>query len=116
MDPVNFAESIANYKVLNVWLSYWGAVFIPALEMVLGLMLLLDLWIKEAVELAAGLFIIFDIMIIQATARGLNISCGCFSASQNGPIDLWKILENTILTILIFVTLFLVPKKVVRAD
>jgi putative oxidoreductase len=113
-EPVIFAKSIGNYQILSIWLSYWGAVLIPALEMVLGIMLLLGLWTKEAVIFTTGLFVIFDIMIIQAAARGLNISCGCFSVSQNGPIDLWKVMENTILTILIFVTLFLVPKKVVR--
>jgi putative oxidoreductase len=115
-EPVVFAESIGNYQILSIWLSHWGAVLIPALEMVLGFMLLLGLWIKETVIFTAGLFVIFDIMIIQAAVRGLNISCGCFSVSQNGLIDLWKIIENSILTIMIFITLFLVPKKVVRPD
>lgn len=110
-DSAIFAESIENYRILGNWLSQWGAVLIPPLEMVLGFMLLLGLWIREAIQLTAGLLVIFDVMIIQATARGLNISCGCFSASQNGPIDLWKILENTVLTLLIFAALFLIPKK-----
>ncbi len=110
-DPQNFAESIENYQIFGTWLSQWGAVLIPALEIVLGLMLLLGFWMKEALLLTAGLFVIFDVMVIQAAARGLNIACGCFSSSQNGLIDLWKILANSVLTVLIFTAYFLFPKK-----
>ena len=54
---------------------------------------------KETFIITAALFTIFDVMIIQAYLRGLDISCGCFGSSHS-PIDIWKFVENGIFTAL----------------
>ncbi len=113
-DPLDFAEAIENYQVFGIWISHWGAVLVPALEVVIALFLLTGIWIRETFMTTLILFVAFDAMIVQAALRGLDISCGCFSSSASGPIDLWKMLENTLLTaasILAVILTFSGPKN-----
>ena len=96
--PVVFAQSIANYQVFGLLLSSWGALLIPVLEALLGLMLLTRFWLKEALILTLGLYLIFDVMILQAYFRGLDVACGCFNPTDQSPIDVYKLVENFLLT------------------
>jgi hypothetical protein len=96
-DPMGFAQAIENYKIFGAFLSRWGAVFIPALEFILAILLITGKWIRETFITVTALFIIFDVMLFQAYLRGLDISCGCFGTSHS-PIDIWKFLENGIFT------------------
>ena len=98
-DPIGFAQAIENYKIFGALLSRWGAIFIPALEFILAILLITGRWMKETFIITAALFTIFDVMIIQAYLRGLDISCGCFGSSHS-PIDIWKFVENGIFTAL----------------
>ena len=96
---MGFAQAIENYKIFGAFLSRWGAVFIPALEVILAILLITGKWSRETFITTTVLFIIFDVMIIQAGLRGLDISCGCFGSSHS-PIDIWKFVENGIFTAL----------------
>ena len=98
-DPIGFVQAIENYKIFGALLSRWGAIFIPALEFILAILLITGRWMKETFIITAALFTIFDVMIIQAYLRGLDISCGCFGSSHS-PIDIWKFVENGIFTAL----------------
>ena len=98
-NPIGFAQAIENYKIFGALLSRWGAIFIPALEFILAILLITGRWMKETFIITAALFTIFDVMIIQAYLRGLDISCGCFGSSHS-PIDIWKFVENGIFTAL----------------
>lgn len=112
--PREFAIVIENYQVFGELLSKWGAILIPVLEFTVGLMLIIGFWIKESWIITISLYLVFDIMILQAYIRGLDISCGCFNLSESSPIGFWKILENFILTSLAFwgAFLFLRPKRI----
>jgi putative oxidoreductase len=98
-DPIGFVQAIENYKIFGALLSRWGAIFIPALEFILAILLITGRWMKETFIITAALFTIFDVMIIQAYLRGLDISCGCFGSSHS-PIDIWKFVENGMFTAL----------------
>jgi len=98
-DPIGFTQAIENYKISGTFLSRWVAVFIPSLELILAIFLISGVWIRETFITTTLLFILFDIMLFQAYLRGLDISCGCFGTSHS-PIDIWKFLENAILTAL----------------
>ena len=98
-NPIGFAQAIENYKIFGALLSRWGAIFIPALEFILAILLITGRWMKETFIITAALFTIFDVMIIQAYLRGLDISCGCFGSSHS-PIDIWKFVENGMFTAL----------------
>ena len=98
-DPIGFVQAIENYKIFGALLSRWCAIFIPALEFILAILLITGRWMKETFIITAALFTIFDVMIIQAYLRGLDISCGCFGSSHS-PIDIWKFVENGMFTAL----------------
>jgi hypothetical protein len=107
IDPVLFAESVYNYQVLGMGFSGWVAVFVPMFEVIVGISLIIGFWLFESLLITAALYILFDGMILQAMIRGLDISCGCFSPSESGPIDVFKIMQNMLLTLLAFGALYL---------
>ncbi|MEJ2635129.1 MAG: MauE/DoxX family redox-associated membrane protein [Calditrichia bacterium] len=98
--PLDFAGAIENYQVFGPLAARWIAVFVPMLELLVGFMLLTGLYKQEAFVLTIFLFLIFDVIVLQAYLRGLDISCGCFGESLNASVNFWKITENTVLTLL----------------
>ncbi len=109
--PREFAGAIENYRVFGSLLSNWAAVFIPALELLLAVLLISGLWAGEALALTCILYLLFDIMILQAYFRGLDISCGCFSTAHAAPIGFWKFLENGLFTLAAVTAFYLRIKK-----
>lgn len=101
-NPLVFSESIYNYQILGMGLSAWAAVLVPVLEGIVGVGLITGLWLRESLILTAALYMVFDLMILQAMIRGLDIDCGCFSPGDSGPIDIYKIMQNVILTAMAF--------------
>ncbi len=85
-DPAAFATEIDHYEL---WpeLAPYMAVSLPAIEIVLGLSLLVSprAWRRAAALVCAGLMAAFTFAASAALARGLDIDCGCFG-SGSGPI------------------------------
>jgi uncharacterized membrane protein YphA (DoxX/SURF4 family) len=77
-----FTRKVANYKIV---IAPWDAVvayMVPCFEIVVGLCLISGLLLRGALLTAAAMTFVFMIGIGQAMARGLDINCGCFSASD----------------------------------
>lgn len=77
-DGWRFAEAIANYRLLPAQANQILALVLPWLEVALGLLLILGLWLRAAAGLSMLLFLGFAVAVIAALARNLDISCGCF--------------------------------------
>lgn len=99
-DPHLFAESISNYRIFTDILANLSAVILPWLELASGLLLFFGLRTKENSSLILFLLIIFNVLILSAMARGLDIDCGCFGTARAQKAGLQKIIENLILIIL----------------
>jgi putative oxidoreductase len=86
IDPVGFAKAITNYRLVLPFIGqdyvYAMAMFMPALEAVLGIGLLFSRSKRAASYLTAALLALFTVLILQAVLRGLNIDCGCFGSSE----------------------------------
>lgn len=82
LDPVEFASSIYNYKLLPEVIIGLAAVTIPWVEFLSGTALLLGMKIKGASLSIASLLIIFISILIISAARGLDVDCGCFSGVE----------------------------------
>jgi putative oxidoreductase len=83
IDPAAFARDIDNYKILPWQPSVWLAFYLPWLEVLAGLALIMRVLFRGAVLIVTGLMIVFVVASIVAKARGLDVSCGCFGhASQ----------------------------------
>ena len=81
LHPAQFAEAVANYRLLPPLAVGLVANTLPLLELVCGLLLLLGVAVPGASLLTSLLLVGFAGAIIQAIWRGLDIECGCFSAA-----------------------------------
>jgi putative oxidoreductase len=97
IDPSSFAQQIANYQ-LTPWLaSAMFSVFLPALELCVGISLLLGRWESGALVWVAILLTIFSGALLSAIVRGLSIDCGCFGRSIENTGTLWPLIRNVAL-------------------
>lgn len=80
IDPLGFAQSIANYRLFPVWMAFFLALVIPWIELICGVLLILGLFPRTS-SLVLSLFLFaFIVLISSAILRGLNIDCGCFGS------------------------------------
>lgn len=94
-DPSAFAVSIANYKIISTGLALAVATILPWIELVTGLCVLFGVLRTGGAVVASGLFALFTVLMISALARGLDISCGCFSQDPSvGTINASRVLED----------------------
>ncbi|MGA3243005.1 MAG: MauE/DoxX family redox-associated membrane protein [Bacteroidota bacterium] len=105
VDPAAFAQSIANYKMVPEWLVSLAATILPWLELLCGFSVLFGALTRGSSFLLSAMLVVFTLAVIVALARGLDISCGCFTQDPTaGKIGWLKILQNATLIVL---TLFL---------
>lgn len=78
MSPYDFAELVAQYQLLPTAIVYPFSAWLPALEIVVGLGLILTPWVREMSFLIFIMLIVFIIALGQAVGRNLGITCGCF--------------------------------------
>jgi uncharacterized membrane protein YphA (DoxX/SURF4 family) len=84
LHPAAFAKIVHNYQILPDELINLTAIFLPWLELVIGSFLIIGILLPGSVFIGNLLLIIFFLVIIYNKARGLDISCGCFSTSAGG--------------------------------
>jgi uncharacterized membrane protein YphA (DoxX/SURF4 family) len=77
-DPAGFANDIDNYKILPWPLTVRLAFYLPWLEILCGLAVILGLLYRGGLLILTMLISIFIIASVIAKARGLDITCGCF--------------------------------------
>lgn len=103
-----FARAIYNYKFMPDFVINIMAIVIPFIELTAGIFLILGIFLRGSSFIILSLLIVFIIALSQAYARGLDISCGCFSletVSEKSDI-LLRIVEDILLlaaTIIIFI-------------
>lgn len=76
--PRTFAEAVRAYDVTPEWLTDALAYGMPVLELCIGVLLIVGIVVRIAAATSAVLFFVFLIGIVQAAARGIKLSCGCF--------------------------------------
>ena len=115
--PSAFAEIIYNYQILPEPLINLASIFLPWLELLLGLLLILGFWLPGTVLISDSLLLVFFAALIFNSARGLNIDCGCFSVSpviSSGGQMPWYLLRDGIFLLLglcLFSAIFLRKRK-----
>lgn len=84
----SFYSSILSYKVVGDGIiAYYIAKFLPFFELYLGLFLIFGLFLKESILISLCLFSMFEILLLQAIVRKLDVvNCGCFGSSHSNPI------------------------------
>ena len=88
LDWHGFADMVARYRMLPDILVDLTALFMPALELVVGLLLIMGVYRQSAAWATILMNIVFMIAMGQALLRGLDTSCGCFTG-ESGPMTWW---------------------------
>lgn len=91
-----FAKAILRYDFLPIYFVNLLAIVLPWLEFIVGLLLIAGIYKKASSLLAGASLVMFLIALISAVARGLDISCGCFSleeTSSKGDI-IYRIIQD----------------------
>jgi uncharacterized membrane protein YphA (DoxX/SURF4 family) len=78
LDPMDFARDIDNYKILPWRVSVLLALYLPWLEIICGLGLIVRRFYSGALALLLALLLVFIGASFAAKARGIDITCGCF--------------------------------------
>jgi uncharacterized membrane protein YphA (DoxX/SURF4 family) len=87
--PGQFAEILMDYEALPLGAVNLVALWLPMLEVMVGLALIVGLWVRANALLASGLMAVFIVGIAQALGRGVGLHCGCFSTSPGGEARTW---------------------------
>ncbi len=87
LDTEGTVRSVRAFQLVPESLVRPFAYGLPALELVLGVLLLVGLGTRFAAALTAGLMVMFLFGIVMAWTRGLSINCGCFGNTGAGVSD-----------------------------
>jgi len=105
LHPQDFASIVKSYHVLPDPLVYLTALWLPWLELVLGVCLFTGFMRDGALTLATGLLAAFWITLVVDYFRGINVACGCFSSSpeESAPM-IWYMGRDALLLALALFT------------
>lgn len=106
-DPNAFAVSISYYRLVGEPVTLILATILPWVELLAGLFLLFGIMMRGSSLLLLLMLVLFTAGVISGIARGLDISCGCFTRDPNvDKIGWMKVLENLGLIGLSLITLY----------
>ena len=81
-DPPAFAHEIFNFRLIPESLVNAAALWLPWVEMLAGLALVLGIWRRISALLLAALLAVFVAALSINLARGRAVDCGCFGSSK----------------------------------
>jgi len=96
--PAQFADAIANYRLVPYMVLNLGAVILPWIELITGLFLIIGFKSRTSVIVIGLLLIMFDVMILINLYQGAPISCGCYDMAGE-PLGWKKALENALMVL-----------------
>ncbi len=107
--PQAFADIIYHYQILPDRLINATAVFLPWLELLVGILLMIGFWMPGTVIWCNLLLIVYIGALSFNLARGLDIDCGCFSIAGGRSINIETVLWDVFflaLSIYLFISVF----------
>lgn len=100
-DVPAFANAIHHYRVVPPEIVNPVAIVLPWLELFCGLCFLAGFWVRSAAFWASMMTVIFTALVGAALYKGVDITCGCFGASESAQkIGVEKLAQNIGLVVL----------------
>jgi len=113
VDPPDFAHMIYNYKMTPGFLINLIAIYLPWIEIVAGVALVLGLAGRRgAAAIVGALLLVFIAAIGFNLIRGNPIDCGCFEGSTDKTsqelfLEMWWVLIRDVLMVLAVIQILL---------
>jgi uncharacterized membrane protein YphA (DoxX/SURF4 family) len=93
--PYLFAEAVYNYRLLPDAAVNLVAIWLPWLELGSGVLLLLGTWVRGSTLVLSCLMAVFVAALGINVARGLDISCGCFTVESTNPLTILTLFRDS---------------------
>ncbi|MBU4320052.1 MAG: MauE/DoxX family redox-associated membrane protein [Thermodesulfovibrionales bacterium] len=77
-DPVRFLFTLREFQLVPGMIERFLAVYLPWLEFILGLFIILGLLHRTSSLILACLNTVFTLAILSVIIRGIEVDCGCF--------------------------------------
>ncbi|NJK33439.1 MAG: DoxX family membrane protein [Deltaproteobacteria bacterium] len=91
LDPVSFAEDIANYQAFPYWTWNLAAAIVPVTEVLAGLAVLMGFKRRAAAIVLGSLTVAFMGLILSVIVRGIDLNCGCFGEAAEASAVGWPL-------------------------
>ena len=89
LDPAAFSKNIHNFHLTPVAIENLAALIIPWLELIIGVLLIIGLFLEGTTSIIIVLLVFFIFILSQAVYRGIDVHCGCFKVeADTGSTDL----------------------------
>jgi putative oxidoreductase len=96
-DPGAFAIEIQRYNLIPWLPGALASVYLPWLEILAGMLLVLKRFERGALFLITCLLLVFSFALASATFRGLSIDCGCFGKAFTATGTIFPLVRNILL-------------------
>ena len=91
LDPVQFAEDIANYQAFPHWTWHLAAGIVPAAEIIAGLAVLTNFKRRAGAIVLGSLTLAFLGLILSIIVRDIDLACGCFGKAAEASEVGWPL-------------------------
>jgi len=94
--PDEFFRAVMAYRLTTLAVAKATAMYLPYLEILLGVLLIAGTWVMAAASWATLLLAAFVVLQCVTLWRGLEVACGCFSVWGEGALG-WVTVARTCL-------------------
>jgi len=89
IDPLGFAQNIANYRVFPEGISFFLALILPWIEVICGAFLILGIFRSASALLLSGFLVVFLVLIAVTLIRGID-RCNSYKRDRYRLWMLWQ--------------------------
>lgn len=111
IDPRPLVTIIWGYRILPAGPINLMAIYMPWLELLVGIGLLTGFKRRAAALVGAGLLVMFISALGINAVRGVNVACGCFSASAEDVSNAWLLVLRDLPMLAAALVLLLFPPR-----
>lgn len=111
VDPRPLVTIIWGYRILPAGPINLLAIYMPWLELLVGIGLLTGFKRRAAALVGAGLLVMFIAALGINAVRGVNVACGCFSASAQDVSNAWLLVLRDLPMLAAALVLLLFPAR-----
>ena len=109
LDPRPLVTIIWNYRILSPGPVNLMAIYMPWMELLVGLALVTGFKRRGAAAWATVLLVAFSAALLINALRGVNVACGCFSTSAEDVHNAWLLVLRDLPMLLAAVVMLFFP-------